>query len=344
MIQMSKAPEDFVPQWMIKGRANAQAVTEELLKTKSEDELPQFAKEFLAEQRRGDSPLIGMTTPSLAKDRRVVDEMEVIEHIQELWVVLRKIAKIIALLTVVIMVVPGFRNGRLALSPYDPLVLQILSWIINYAKTSLVSGSTDGSEVHLYIGSPLAPITLYINLSLFIAILISLPITIRELMGYVRPGLTAKEYEVLVNVSKIAAMLFLLGSLISYFVIMPITLQILSASGTIIGGDALEVWYGIEPVLNLLLWGTLGAGILYASPMVLLALIQLDILPAEELTKRRRELIFGVFLVAAVVTPDPTLVSMVILSAPMLLVIEGVIYWGLKIETERILDAKSGGL
>ncbi len=340
---MVKAPEEFTPKWMVVGRANAQAVTEELLKTRSEDELPPFAKEFLEESRK--EAHSGGTTPSLSRYYTESDTKEVLLHVQDLWIVLRRIAKYISILTVIVMIIPGLRNGNLALNPYEPLVLQLLSWIINFAKASLVSGTpANGGEVRLYIGSPLAPITLYLNLAFFIAVVLSIPVTVRELLDYVRDGLTRKEFIVLTRVLAASAVLFVVGAVLSFTVIMPVTLKILAASGTIIGAESLEVWFGIEPVLNLLLWGTLGAGILYASPMVLLALIQLDILPAEELTKRRRELIFGVFLVAAVVTPDPTLVSMVILSAPMLLVIEGVIYWGLKIETERILDAKSGGL
>jgi len=331
-----KAPEDFSPKWMVTGRANAQAMTEELLKTKTEEELPPFAKEFLAETKKEAHQ--GGTTPTLSKYYTDPEMKDVLVHVQDLWIVLRKIARTVGVLTLIVMIIPGLRNGNLALDPYEPMVLQILSGIINFAKQALVEGTpSNAGEVRLYIGSPLAPISLYLDLAFFIAIVLSIPVTVRGLLDYVRDGLTRKEYDILTKVTGVSAILFVIGSTLSYTVIMPVTLRILAASGTIIGSDSLEVWFGIEPVLNLLLWGTLGAGVLYASPMVLLALIQLDVLPAEELTKRRKELIFGVFLIAAVVTPDPTLVSMVILSVPMLIVIEGVIYWGLKIETERML-------
>lgn len=340
---MAKAPDDFTPKWVVEGRATAQAVTEELLKEKSEEDLPPFAKEFLDESRKKD-PLFGMTTPSLSTEKSLLEDQVVWEHISELWVVLRRVARVIAILTLVIMILPGIENGQLTLSPYQPAVLMILDYIINFAKNALLEGASSGNEVRLYIGSPLAPISLYINMALFIATALSLPITVRELMAFIKPGLTEKEFEVMKTVSRVAALLFLVGCLISFFVIMPVTLQILAASGTIVGGTALDVWYGIEPVINLLLWGTLGAGILYASPMILLALIQLEILSAEQIASRRREIIFGVFTIAAFVTPDPTLVSMVILSIPMLSIVEGVIMWGYRLETQKFIKKTEAGI
>jgi sec-independent protein translocase protein TatC len=332
---MSKAPDDFTPKWMIEGRATAQAVTEELLKEKSEDELPPFAKEILEESRKK-KPMEGMTTPSLHIDTTNFEEQEIWVHLGEMWVVLRKIARTIVILTAIVMVLPGISNSQLTLSPYQPAVLLILEYIINFAKNSLLSGG--GEQVRLYIGSPLTPISLYINMALFIATVLSLPITVRELMSFIKPGLTKTEYEVIQKVSRFAALLFLVGCVISFFIIMPITLNILAASGTIIGGEALEVWYDVNSVMNLLLWGTLGAGILYASPLILLALIQLEILTANQVANRRREVIFGVFTLAAIITPDPTMVSMVILSLPMLIIVEGVILWGFKIESNKLID------
>lgn len=261
------------------------------------------------------------------------DEMEISQHLVDLYVVLRKIAKIVFITTAIILVIPGYVDGKLALNPYKPLILQLLNLLIKYSLDALAGGG----DVQVFIGSPLTPISLYLNIGTFVAIIVSLPITVKELMTFVRPGLTEKEWEILKKLSKTATFLFILGALISYFVIMPVTLKVLAISGGVVGeGDLLQM-YSLDSVLNLLIWGTLGGGILYASPVILLALVNLDAITPDQIAGRKKELNFAIFIIAAFVTPDPTVVSMLILSLPMILILEFIISMSYRIELEKLL-------
>ena len=333
---MVKAPDNYQPKWIIAGQANAEAVTEELLKTREYNELPPFAQEFVQESKKVGS-LYGMTTPSLSKYANAQDAENILPQLVELWGILRNIAKIVIIVTICIAIIPGFRNGLVSINPYEPLVLQLLNEIIKFAKTSLLQGSGTGTPL-IYIGSPTIPISLYINFTLFLAILVSIPVTIRELMKWVKPALTTKEFEVLQTIIKASVPLFIVGCLLSFFVIMPVTLRVLASAGSLIGDGNLEVWYGLDAIINLLLWGTLGAGILYASPLILVVAVHFQFVSADHIRKRRREIFFGVLVIAAIVTPDPSLVSMIILSVPMIVIIEGVIAWCYQIEKNRILS------
>ena len=333
---MVKAPDNYQPKWITTGRANAEAVTEELLKTREYNKLPPFAKEFLTESKKEKS-LYGMTTPSLSKYAQGQNVENVLPQLIELWTILRKIAKIVISVTLILAIIPGFKNGVLSLNPYEPLILQLLNGIVFFAKESLLQGSESNPPL-IYIGSPTVPISLYINLTLFLAIFISFPVTIKELMKWVKPGLTTKEYDILKVIVKTVIPLFTIGCLVSFFVIMPVTLRVLASSGSLIGGGNLEVWYGLETIINLLLWGTLGAGVLYASPLVLVVAVHLQFISADHIKKRRREIFFGILVIAAIITPDPSLVSMVILSIPMIVIIEGILVWCYQIEKNRILN------
>lgn len=261
------------------------------------------------------------------------DEMEISEHLVDFYVVLRKIAKTVFITTAIILVIPGYVDGKLALNPYKPLILQFLNILIKYSLNALAGGG----DVQVFIGSPLTPISLYLNIGTFVAIIVSLPITVKELMTFVRPGLTDKEWEILKKLSKTATLLFVLGALISYFIIMPVTLKVLAISGGVVGeGDLLQM-YSLDSVLNLLIWGTLGGGILYASPVILLALVNLDVITPDQIAGRKKELNFAIFTIAAFVTPDPTIVSMLILSLPMILILEFIISMSYRIELEKLL-------
>ncbi len=327
---------------MKEGQATARALAEEIALTSAPGEtLPSFVQEFLEESKKPD-PLFGMTTPSLSKDpllRLKYDggPLPLEDHLVELWTRLRKVARTVFLLTVIVMVFPSYENGHFTLSPYRPAVLDLLNYIVSYGVTSLQKGA---AGITVYVGTPIAPVTLYINFAGSIALLISLPLTVRELYEYIRPGLTQREDEVLRQVVLVGVFLFLLGATISFTTIIPITLKILSLTSTFV--ENVQPWFDLQAVLAVLIWGTVGAGVLYASPMILVALVQLDLIQAEQIYSRRREMIFGVFALAAVVTPDPTMVSMVVLSLPMVLVIEGIILWSLKIETRRYLEMFGG--
>jgi sec-independent protein translocase protein TatC len=221
------------------------------------------------------------------------DKYEVQEHLIDLWIVLRRIAKTVFFFTIITLTIPGIRNGVLTISPYEPAVLLILNSIIKHSLSSL------GNNVQVFIGSPLTPITVYLNLAFFIAVLISLPVIVKELMSFIRPGLTEVEYLILKKLSFYALLLFLLGAGISYFVILPVTLKILAYSGGV--------------------------------------LVNLDILTPDQVTEKRREIIMIIFIIAAFVTPDPTIVSMLILSLPLIGIVEIMISWGYKIELNKIL-------
>lgn len=260
------------------------------------------------------------------------DEMELNQHLIDLWTVLRKIFKVVFITTAIILVLPGYADNKILIDPYKPAVLQLLNLIIGYSLDSL----SRGGEVSVFIGSPLAPISFYLNLGTFVAVLVSLPVTVKEMMSFVRPGLTDKEWEILKHLSKVAGGLFILGSFISYFIIMPVTLRILALSGGVVGEGKLLQMYSLDSVLNLLLWGTLGGGVLYASPVILLALIDLEVMTPDQVANRKREIIFIIFVIAAFVTPDPTLVSMLILSMPMIVIIEFIIAMGYKIELDKL--------
>lgn len=331
-----------VPRWMREGQATARALAEEITLTSAPGEtLPSFVEEFLEESKKTE-PLFGMTNPALSKDpllRLKYDgsPIPLEDHLMELWTRLRRIARTVFILTLIVMVLPSYSDSRFALSPYRPAVLDLLNYIVTYGVQSLQEGA---AGITVYVGTPIAPVTLYINFAGSIALLISLPITVKELYEYVRPGLTKRENEVLKQVVLVSVFLFLLGATISFTTIIPVTLRILSLTSTFV--ENVQPWFDLQAVLAVLIWGTIGAGILYASPMVLVALVQLDLIKAEHIYSKRREMIFGIFALAAVVTPDPTMVSMVILSLPMILVIEGIIWWSLKIETRRYLEEYGG--
>ncbi|MCY3410782.1 MAG: twin-arginine translocase subunit TatC [Candidatus Heimdallarchaeota archaeon] len=313
----------FKPNWMKEGEKNL-ANAPEKLRESLERTVPSL-------KNPGG---INFSATSDAQSKIISAEpMELSDHVIELYKLLRKVVRNIFICSVLVFILPGIEDGNLALYPFKPLVLQVLNVVIHH-----IFNSFDMQSVEIYIGSPLTPISMYINLGVFMGTLIALPLTLKQIMDFVTPGLTPKEIETLFSIGKNAIILFLVGVGISYFFILPNTFRILGVSGGIVGEATLLQMYSLQSVINLMLWGTLGGGLLYASPLLLVALVNLDILETQQIANRRREILMVVFIFAAFITPDPTIVSMVILSIPMIVIVELMITMGYRIELKKLIE------
>ena len=126
---MAKAPEGYVPKWMIAGKANTAVITEELLKEKSYEELPNFAKEFLEESKK-EGDLLGMTTPSLGNLNIEPVKTNIVVHLSELWVILRRVVRFLVIAILFVALIPGFKDDKLSINPYEPAIIKILQIIV----------------------------------------------------------------------------------------------------------------------------------------------------------------------------------------------------------------------
>jgi len=75
-------------------------------------------------------------------------------------------------------------------------------------------------------------------------------------------------------------------------------------------------FYSVRDFFDLITFGLLGAGLLYTFPIVIYFLVQLDLLLLDELKSMRRHLFVGLSILTAVLTPDPTPVSMILMTIP----------------------------
>jgi sec-independent protein translocase protein TatC len=264
------------------------------------------------------------------------DQIELSDHLISFYILMRKITKNIFISTIIVLIIPGFEKGNFTIYPFKPMVLQVTNALITHIFNSFSSNYS----IEIFIGSPLTPISLYLNMTVFLGILLALPMTVRQIMKFITPGLKEKEINNLKIIAKSSLLLFLIGVIVSYVFILPNTLRILAGSGAIIGNASLLQMYSLQSVINLMMWGTLGGGLLYASPLILVALVNLEVIQAQSIDERRKEIMMAIFVLAAFITPDPTIVSMLVLSLPMIIIVEFIITWSYKIELRKLTEGE----
>lgn len=162
-----------------------------------------------------------------------------------------------------------------------------------------------------------------IKVALFAAFFVSFPIIANQLWGFIAPGLYAKEKKAFLPFLIATPVLFSMGAALAYFLVMPAAFKwFLGFEGDTQGGIPVEALPAMGDFLDLVMHFVLAFGISFLLPVLLLLLNRAGLVTREQLTKARRYVIVGIFIVAAVATP-PDVVSQLILAIPLMLLFEG---------------------
>lgn len=158
--------------------------------------------------------------------------------------------------------------------------------------------------------------TIYVKLPLLAAIFLASPWILWQIWSFVAPGLYQRERRFAGPFVLTSAGLFISGGLFAYFVAFRFGLKFLLGVGKDI---RVEPLISIVEYLDLFINVTLGVGIVFEIPILIFFLIMLRITTPKFLMEHSRYAILGIVVVAAVVTPTPDVVNLMIFSLPMIL-------------------------
>ena len=165
-----------------------------------------------------------------------------------------------------------------------------------------------------------------VKLALFGAVFIAFPVIASQVYMFVAPGLYRRERQAFVPFLIATPILFLLGAALVYFVAMPLAMTFfLSMQQTDDAQVQIHLTARVSEYLSLIMALILGFGICFQLPVVLTLLARAGMITADGLKRYRRHAIFGVFVVAAVLTP-PDPISQIALAVPTVLLYELSIY------------------
>lgn len=116
-----------------------------------------------------------------------------------------------------------------------------------------------------------------------------------------------------------ALALFISGFATTYFVILPSAISILSSMAA---EGGVESMFSLSSFVNFSAMALIIFSMSFEFPLVVLFLVTRGFVSRETLKARRREIYLAVFIVTALVTADPTPVSQVMLSLPMIVLFE----------------------
>ena len=163
----------------------------------------------------------------------------------------------------------------------------------------------------------------YIKVAFFAAIFLGSPILIIQIYKFIAPGLYKNEKKAILPYLISTPILFLLGGLLVYYLVMPLAIKFFLSFETLGSNSSLPIQLEakVNEYLSLIMRLIFAFGISFQLPILLNLLARIGIVNSEYLRTRRRYVIVIIFALAAILTP-PDPITQVGLAIPLLLLYE----------------------
>ncbi len=169
-----------------------------------------------------------------------------------------------------------------------------------------------------YAETPTATTSTFFQLTAVIGLILAMPVIMYQLFRYVSPGLTPNERRYAIIAAPIAAMCFALGAAFATYVILPAAVPFLMG----FLADLVEMRYSLERYLSFVSSVMIAAGLVFETPLVMYFLAKLGVVTPAGFAGARRIVLVGAAIGAAVITPTPDPVNMLLVMMPFILLYE----------------------
>ncbi|HLE61743.1 MAG TPA: twin-arginine translocase subunit TatC, partial [Pyrinomonadaceae bacterium] len=170
-----------------------------------------------------------------------------------------------------------------------------------------------GVNDKLIVTTALEPFSLYIKVSLYAAISLSIPFLLWQIWGFVSPGLYPHERAYVTPFIALSSISFVLGAIFAYRVIFP------PAAKYLLGlGQDFRLLLKADDYFDFIIIVMLGMGVVFQMPAVTYVLSRIGLVTAGFLVRMWRTAIIVILISAAVLSPTNDIPNMMLFAAPML--------------------------
>ena len=192
------------------------------------------------------------------------------------------------------------------------------------------------ADKHLIFTGLTEMFNVYLEIAVYGGFVLALPFILYQLYQFLAPGLYNNEKRILLPYLVASPILFILGSLLAYFLITPLawkfflSFEIPSFSGQ----TPITLEPRVSEYLSLVISLIMAFGLAFQLPLLITLLVLMGVIKTSSLIKKRRIAIMVIFIIAAIITP-PDAISQIALAIPLILLYELSILVSKKLESDN---------
>jgi sec-independent protein translocase protein TatC len=177
----------------------------------------------------------------------------------------------------------------------------------------------DPFTIHLMNTGLTEQFMIHMRTAIYAGLLVASPYILYELFRFVSPGLYQNERRYAVWIVGAAYVMFLLGTLINYFVVFPLTVRFL---GTYQVSPDVANMLTLQSYIDTLIGMSLVMGVVFELPVVCGLLGHMGLINSHMMSEYRRHAIVAILIVAAIITPTTDMFTLFVVALPIYLLYE----------------------
>lgn len=177
------------------------------------------------------------------------------------------------------------------------------------------AGSGKSAEERLMVTTAMEPFTLYVTVSLYGAVALSMPFLLFQVWGFVSPALYRHERSYVTPFILLSSISFVVGAAFAYYVLFPTAVRYLLG----LGEEDFRLMLRATDYFDFITLIMLAMGIIFQMPAVTYVLARIGIVSAGMLIRSWKIAIVVILIVAAVVSPTADALNMMLFAAPMMI-------------------------
>jgi len=208
-------------------------------------------------------------------------------------------------------------------------------WVAPSVMNILIEVMMSKNNITLHYFSPMEVFILQLKTAMLLDVLLCFPYIMRQLWHFVLPALHENERKFIRSIIFSSSLLFIVGVLFCLFFILPLIIRF----GLGFVTENIQPVFGIGNIVSLALLLSIIFGVMFQFPLVTYALIRSDILPFEEIRRKRAYVFIGILILSGILTP-PDIVSQLMLTLPTYMLFEMGLFFGKK-TSQKMLNKEN---
>jgi sec-independent protein translocase protein TatC len=170
-----------------------------------------------------------------------------------------------------------------------------------------------GISDKLIVTSAMEPFALYVKVSLYAALCLSVPFLLWQIWAFVSPGLYPHERAYVTPFIALSSISFVVGAMFAYKVIFP------PAAKYLLGlGQDFRLLLKADDYFDFIIIVMLGMGVVFQMPAITYVLARIGLVTAGFLIRIWKTSLIVILIAAAVLSPTNDIPNMLLFAAPML--------------------------